>query len=357
MFSLLAALTMMRTTMAFSGRLETMAPHSRKSHMFLSNILKKNDAKILVYWHGRHLVNKGDGTINWQHTEVLQAMNVKLEEEGEGEGKGIGGQSSADAVVVRAVALLENAVAVDFSSFPEETVYSKTTGGGSLVGTRELMAFGTAEALATVGRAGALLTWHSNNVFCGACGATTVSLEGGAKRACSKCNRRFYPRVDPVMIALVEDASNDSILLGRSSKYRPGMFSCLSGFIEPGETVEEAVRREVFEEAGIVVESVDQWSSQPWPVGRAGGCELMLACVAKTRHPAEIIRVDVNEMEDVRWFTREQVQSAYEASSRYASGAPPPPLSTAEGDEEREVWIPGEYAIAHHLIKYWLSKK
>lgn len=149
------------------------------------------------------------------------------------------------------------------------------------------------------------------------------------------------------MIALVANEAGDQILLGRNRKFRPGMYTCLSGFVEPCETVEEAVRREVYEEAGVVVGDVELWSSQPWPVGRAGGCELMLACVARVAAgDSGAICVDQTEMEDVRWFSRAEAQAAFDASLRYA-GDLPAPTGT--------LWVPGPYAIAHHLIKYWLT--
>lgn len=147
------------------------------------------------------------------------------------------------------------------------------------------------------------------------------------------------------MIALVTNEANDSILLGRNPKYRPGMFTCLSGFVEPCETVEDAVRREVFEEAGILVGRVDMWSSQPWPVGRSGSCELMLACIARAAG-SMAIKIDKSEMEDVRWFSRNEARDAFDRSKVYASARHVPP--------DADVWIPGEYAIAHHLIKQWV---
>ena len=112
---------------------------------------------------------------------------------------------------------------------------------------------------------------------------------------------RAYPRVDPVVVGLVTNSKRDQLLLGRSKKLRPGMFTCLSGFVEPCERVEDAFRREVFEEAGVEVSSVRVVDTQPWPVGRGGSCEIMLGCVAEAGSDVGSLSVDMEEMDDVRW--------------------------------------------------------
>ncbi|KAL8040641.1 hypothetical protein ABFX02_10G111100 [Erythranthe guttata] len=121
--------------------------------------------------------------------------------------------------------------------------------------------------LAIAGHGRALVEWHNTARFCGYCGSKTVPIEAGRRKQCSNdlCNKRIYPRVDPVVIMLVIDKENDRALLGRQSRFVPRMWSCLAGFIEPGESLEEAVRRETWEETGIEVGEVVYHSSQPWP--------------------------------------------------------------------------------------------
>ncbi|KAM7519295.1 hypothetical protein LguiB_018257 [Lonicera macranthoides] len=121
--------------------------------------------------------------------------------------------------------------------------------------------------LAVAGHARALLEWHNTSQFCGHCGEKTVPMDAGRRKECSNesCKKMVYPRVDPVVIMLVIDKENDRALLSRQSRYVPRMWSCLAGFVEPGESLEEAVRRETWEETGIEVDEVFYHSSQPWP--------------------------------------------------------------------------------------------
>src|SRR5262249_43323174 len=126
-----------------------------------------------------------------------------------------------------------------------------------------------AQGLATDGdldplaEAKSLLSWHSRHRFCANCGASTEIIDAGWRRDCPACGTQHFPRTDPVVIMLT--VHGDECLLGRSGRFPPTMWSCLAGFIEPGETIEEAVRRETFEEAGIVCGDVRYFRSQPWP--------------------------------------------------------------------------------------------
>ena len=135
------------------------------------------------------------------------------------------------------------------------------------------------------------------------------------------------------------DPETDSALLGRSPAYPPGMFTCLSGFVDNCEPLEDAVRREVFEEAGVRVGAVDFVGSQPWAIGRSGTCELMLGCIAEAT--STDITLQEEEVEAARWVPRAEVAEAV----RVAASA----STVADG----ELWIPGPFAIAHHLIKRW----
>ncbi|TWG90834.1 NAD+ diphosphatase [Mesorhizobium sp. J18] len=183
------------------------------------------------------------------------------------------------------------------------------------------------ESLGELAQAGALLAWHANHRFCGRCGARTESRAGGYKRACTECNAEHFPRTDPVAIMLA--LRGDRCLLGRSPHFAPGMLSCLAGFIEPGETIENAVRRETFEESGIVIGRVAYHASQPWPFPYS----LMIGCYGEAM--SEKIRADTTELEDCRWVSRKEVQAAIRGDASAAFTIPPPG------------------AIASHLIRAW----
>lgn len=188
--------------------------------------------------------------------------------------------------------------------------------------------------LATYGGARSMVDWHARHRFCARCGAPTVLAKGGWQRNCGTCKAEHFPRVDPVTIMLVQH--EDNLLLGRQPRFPEGNFSALAGFVEPGETIEEAVAREVFEEAGVRVRDVTYIMSQPWPFPSS----LMIGCLAHTDDPA--LTIDANELDDARWFTRGEVEEAMEAAKGggrgQAFGAPPP------------------FAVAHHLLNWWVAR-
>ncbi|XP_068338668.1 nudix hydrolase 19, chloroplastic-like [Pyrus communis] len=225
--------------------------------------------------------------------------------------------------------------------------------------------------LAIAGHARALLEWHSISQFCGHCGEKTVPKEAGRRKQCSseQCRKRVYPRVDPVVIMLVIDRENDRALLSRQFRFVPRMWSCLAGFIEPGESLEEAVRRETWEETGIEVGEVVYHSSQPWPVGPSSmPCQLMVGFFAYAKSLE--INVDKEELEDAQWHSREDVKRAltfaeYKKAQRTAAsrveqmckGVEKEQSLSAdfnvESGELASMFIPGPFAIAHHLISSW----
>jgi NAD+ diphosphatase len=147
----------------------------------------------------------------------------------------------------------------------------------------------------------ALVLWHRSQVFCGVCGSPTKPDSGGNSRTCSGCSKTLFPRVDPAIIVLVADG--DRCLLGRQESWPEGRYSTIAGFVEPGESLEDGVRREVYEETNIRVGKVSYHSSQPWPFPAA----LMLGFIAEAQS-ADIVLND-GELEDARWFTREQLRS------------------------------------------------
>lgn len=179
--------------------------------------------------------------------------------------------------------------------------------------------------LSRAGLAKSLLDWHARHGFCSSCGAPDRSVRGGYMRHCDACGREHFPRVDPVVIMLAH--REGKCLLGRSGRFMNNMYSALAGFVEPGEAIEEAVRREVKEEAGIDIGRVRYHSSQPWPFPST----LMIGCLAEAL--SDDIVIDPDELVDARWFTREE---ACQILDRTHPG---------------EITAPLPFAIAHHLVK------
>ena len=152
----------------------------------------------------------------------------------------------------------------------------------------------------------ALLEWHRSHGFCASCGARSDMVHAGWQRTCPACKAQHFPRTDPVVIMLI--TRGNSVLLGRGPTWPEGMYSLLAGFIEPGETIEAAVRREVFEESGIVVGDVGYLASQPWPFPAS----LMIGCRGEA--VSDVITLDPNELQDARWVSREDLLSAFAGS-------------------------------------------
>lgn len=174
-----------------------------------------------------------------------------------------------------------------------------------------------------------LAAWHLRHAFCSVCGSPSAIIRGGWARRCSSCEAEHFPRVDPVVIMLVEH--DGRLLLGRQPQYPSRRYSALAGFVEPGETIEAAVAREVREEAGIAVTHVEYIASQPWPFPSS----LMIGCSARASDDA--LTIDHHELEDARWFTRAEVAAAV-AHDADACFLPPP-----------------RFAIARTLIEHWLG--
>jgi NAD+ diphosphatase len=187
-----------------------------------------------------------------------------------------------------------------------------------------------------------LLNWHRRHPFCAACGAVSEPGEGGLVRICPRCATSHHPRTDPVVIMLATDG--DRLLLGRAPKWPPRRYSALAGFVEPGETLEEAVVREVAEESGVHVGPPRYVSSQPWPFPSS----LMLGFIAPWVAGEPAPRED--EIQDVRWFSRDEVAAAAADDVDGWGGAPDP----ADPDAT-SLLLPPRLAIARRLIEHWLE--
>ena len=206
--------------------------------------------------------------------------------------------------------------------------------GASFRGVREIAPLLTVQEASTAALGRSLIAWNGSHRYCSGCGNPTEAVEAGHARRCTRehCGLTQFPRTDPVVIMLVHRGGQ--CLLGRAvraRRYPPGLHSCLAGYVEPGESIEEAVRRETWEEAGLRIDRVRYHSSQPWPFPST----LMIGCFAEAL-PGELC-IDAVELESARWFTREELRLAVERWNEDGALRVPPPLT-----------------IAHQLARAWL---
>jgi len=179
------------------------------------------------------------------------------------------------------------------------------------------------------GGARSLIAWHNRHCFCANCGSATELFRAGWGRKCGACSVEHFPRVDPVVIMLAQH--DGRVLVGRQPQYPPGRYSALAGFVEPGESIEEAVARELREEAGIEVANVRYVASQPWPFPG----QLMIACIADAISDA--LMIDITELEDAKWVDRSGVEAAIRR------------------DPDAPFLAPPHFAVAHTLFMRWLA--
>ena len=180
-----------------------------------------------------------------------------------------------------------------------------------------------------LGCAKSLFEWHARHSFCANCGAPTLIAEGGWKRECAACRSEHFPRTDPVVIMV--PVKGDACLLGRQAKWPRGMQSALAGFMEPGETIEQAVARETLEEVGLVVSDVRLHSTQPWPFPSS----LMIGAICTVTD--DRVTIDGEELESARWFTRAEARLLL-------------------AGKHRECFAPPPFAIAHQILKSWAAE-
>lgn len=231
---------------------------------------------------------------------------------------------------------------------PDSLLAEQPEGGGGFIDLRELKISGRPdlvlrdlralavegalprEEIAILAQAKATLHWHGAHRFCPRCGAETAVAQAGWRRDCPACGAQHFPRTDPVAIVLA--TSGDACLMGRQKQFPPGMYSCLAGFVESGESIEEAARREVLEESGVRLGDVSILASQPWPFP----CSLMAGCRAEAL--SRDIVMDAKELEDCRWFSRDEARAMIEDCHAANLTAPNP------------------IAIARRLLDHWLAE-
>ncbi|MEQ1725673.1 MAG: NAD(+) diphosphatase [Sphingopyxis sp.] len=192
------------------------------------------------------------------------------------------------------------------------------------------------EQAALYAAARSLVDWHGRHPHCSMCGGMTHMAKGGWQRDCPSCGAEHFPRTNPVVIMLAEHHDpdlGDAVLVGRQHAWPARNYSALAGFVEPGESIEEAVRRELFEEAGVRAGAVRYVASQPWPFPS----QLMIGCIASTDSRA--LTLDNDEIEAAMWVTREEIRAAL------------------AGDADARMACPPHFAIAHTLLAHWASKQ
>jgi NAD+ diphosphatase len=300
----------------FAGNPLDRAGVRRRDSAWLEERLRDPASRYLAVWKLQVLVRSGgedEPGLAWARGEIRDAMDPEV---------GVVLLGLHDGVAH---------FAVDVSSVEDPGEALGLGGAAGFIDVRTAAAQLPGTEAAIIAQARALIDWHARHRFCAACGEPTRTGEAGYLRACSAegCGAQHFPRTDPVVITLAE--RGDRCLLGRQSGWPAGFYSALAGFVEPGETIEEAARREVLEEAGIRLGAVRYHSSQPWPFPAS----LMIGCLAEAE--SEEIRLDDEELEEARWFERERVREALESEGKSFPRVPPP------------------LAIAHQLMRAWVS--
>jgi NAD+ diphosphatase len=227
--------------------------------------------------------------------------------------------------------LIDGAPRFGFGIAPQAAEALKSRDGFHVTDLRSIAVQGLVEPdhLPPIAEGKAVLHWHARHRFCPNCGAATQPVCGGWKRECPACKAEHFPRTDPVVIMLATDG--ERCLLGRSPRFVPTMWSCLAGFVEPGESIEDAVHRETREEAGITCGRVRYFASQPWPFPTS----LMIGAHAQAL--TRDIVVDHEELEDARWFDKDEIVAMLKHQHPQGLTTPPP------------------VAIAHHIIRAWVE--
>jgi NAD+ diphosphatase len=282
----------------------------KRDEATLAAAIDRVDARFLAFASGR-LVLKLSGMEQRAHLEKQELQVL----EPDFSGAVLLGHDGAAPVIALPVG-------ADFEAMPT---------GYAAIDVRSLYREGALDraTLSAVAQGSALLSWHATHTFCGRCGGVTAIMAAGAKRICTSCSAEHFPRTDPVVIMLT--VRSDFCLLARGPHFPEKMVSCLAGFVEPGETIEEAVRRETLEEAGLLTGKVTYHASQPWPFPHS----LMIGCYAEA-HDGEL-QLDPDELAFGRWFSRSEV------------------IEMLEGIHPEGWIVPPSQAIATLLIADWAA--
>jgi NAD+ diphosphatase len=293
----------------FAGNPLDRASNTRRDEAWIYDQLGATTSRFLPFWRMNVLCREGEQCeLHWLDPSVREYLGVDAEPLLLGIQDGV----AHFAVDLSALADPLSILRIEGADFTDARRIAPNLPGGDA---------------GILAQARSLLEWHSRHRFCGTCGSPTEIGTGGSMRRCTSCKAEHFAGPHPVVIMVVW--RGDRCLLGRGKGWGPGRFSALAGFIDQGETLEEAVAREVKEEAGLTVDQVEYHASQPWPFPMS----LMLGCFAHVTD--EELNVDPEELEEARWFSRDEILRAYESP------------------ESVDFGVPGRIAIAHHIIKAW----
>ena len=304
-------------TNIFAGNPLDRASYKRSDPDWIKAKLDDPDSLCVAIWNGKPLVEKAPDTADSLRVAYLP-MPLALEVAGSDQRVLFMGLWKTTAVF---------AVDLEGSADPAD---GPLNGLGQFEDLRAIALRLSQADAAILATAKQVFEWRRRHGFCSNCGQPTLAIDGGWKRVCDACRTEHFPRTDPVVIML--PTFGDRCLLGRQSAWPKGMYSALAGFLEPGESIEEACAREVMEEAGLTAVNVSYHSTQPWPYPSS----LMIGLFAEVAD--DNAAADDTELEEVRWFTRPQIQAMLRGE-----------LSDARA--------PGAMAIAHQLIKAWAEKE
>jgi NAD+ diphosphatase len=303
----------MTARIRFAGSPLDRADHERRDPAWLERARRSDAARFLPLWRLCPLVKSGaaDHRLAWARWSLFEDLDPAPEP------------------VLLGVADDAAHFAVDVSRLEKPVDELGLEGAASFEELRAIAWRLPAEEAALAAHARASIDWHARHPHCAVCGGRTQPVFGGAQRNCVECSAEHFPRTDPVVIAVV--GRGERCLLGRGHGWPERLYSALAGYVEPGEALEDAVRREVQEETGVRVGALRYLASQPWPFPSS----LMIGFLGEAE--SEEIALDAAELADARWFTRDEVRRALEGG-------------------DAGLWVPPPFAIAHHLIRAWLEQ-
>ncbi len=313
-------------TVTFGGSALDRAGEIRGNSAALAYLRKASDSKAIVFWRGKPLIHKTRPAslvrLDMDHPILADASPDVIflgREDGAGRFAFDMSDWNPDDLDQSQLGGFLDPSEQHHPSLPQDYVFAELRRVMTWLSPRDA-------ELAASGRA--VQMWHGSHGFCAKCGTGTEMAQAGWQRNCAACGTHHFPRTDPVVIMLI--THGNSVLMGRSPGWPQGMYSLLAGFVEPGETLEAAVRREVFEESGVKVGPVSYLASQPWPFPAS----LMFGCAGEAT--SKDINIDPVEIEDAMWVTREDMMQAF-------AGEHPTILPARKG------------AIAHFLLENWLA--
>ncbi len=302
----------MNLDFAFAGVGLDRIDHRRSDHAWLEQQAKTG--RYLPIWRGKPLITLDDegARLGWVDASTVAEL----------------GASGATTVLL-GEADGQVFFAIDASSLEQPRARGPLVGRGKMIDARSIAPDLPPRDASVLAQARSMLQWHHTHPRCARCGEATELRAAGYKRVCPSCSAEHFPRTDPVVIMAIY--REGQCLLGRKPNFPPGLFTCLAGFIEPGESIEHAARREAYEEAGVRLGDIHYVASQPWPFPS----QLMIGLLAQTTDSE--ITIGPDELEEARWFSRDDLQKAL-------------------AREHSSLWVPPPLAIAHQLIHAWVFK-